>query len=509
VNVSGLGIDESGIAQGMSGSPVYLSDGRLIGALAFAFSFALEPIAGVTPIGEMYDIVERNELEKEAARTGVLIPAPRDGERSRLPDPIAMPLTVSGFDPRLAAEVEAFFEPYGMVATAGGSGAGGGDLIDWSPRPGAAVGVRLLGGDATLAGIGTVTWVDGDRVLAFGHPMFQAGRVNLPLVSAEVHTLIPSRFVSFKLGSPIEEIGALVQDRRPGVLGDLSARAPTIPVDVVVDIPGVERHEYHYDAMDDKRLTPFLVSWAVQNSVLYREQAIGEGTVQARVFVDLEGTDDLVRENVYASTVVLRDLGDDILFPLQVLENNPLARADIVGIQVEVTATTGRRSARIEEIELEKGRLRPGETVRGSVTLRHYQGETETRRFALPLPPDAAEGKLLLRVCDAASSEEWDSKRSPHRFATKEIGGLVRILRDLRTNEGIYVQLFGPERGVTIDGREMPLLPESRIRVIGAPLHADDGDYVSGRVVASETIRLDAFITGCKALPIYVDRSAP
>src|SRR5271168_5612955 len=50
--LSGGPLQETGVMQGMSGSPVYI-DGRLVGAVALAFNFSKEPIAGIRPIEEM------------------------------------------------------------------------------------------------------------------------------------------------------------------------------------------------------------------------------------------------------------------------------------------------------------------------------------------------------------------------------------------------------------------------------------------------------------------------
>ena len=407
--------------------------------------------------------------------------------------------------------MDEYFRPYGLVATAGGSGggAGSGAVDDWEPVPGAAVGVSMLSGDASITGIGTITGVEGDRILAFGHPMFQAGSVNLPLVSAEIHTLIPSRYVSFKLGSPVAEVGALRQDRRPGIAGSLGAAAPKVPIDIVVDAPGAGRSEYHYEAMNDRRLTPVLTAWALRNSVLFREKAVGDGTIRIKLSADLEGAPDLEMENLYSSGAALQEAADNILLPLQVLANNSIARPELKSVRIEVTADNEKRSARIEEIILEKGRVRPGGTVRGRILLRRFQGDVESHPFEIPLPPDMTEGKLLLRVCDAASSEEWDTKRSPLRFATKEIDRLVSLLEELRTNDGVYIQLFSPAEGATVDGREMPRLPASVLEVIGAPLHDDDASLVKGRVVGKQTIRIDAAVGGCKSLPVIVERGAP
>jgi hypothetical protein len=369
--------------------------------------------------------------------------------------------------------------------------------------------VRLLSGDANLTGIGTVTWVEGNRVLAFGHPMFQAGSVRFPLVSVDVHTLIASRYVSFKLGSPIDDVGSLVEDRRPGVAGRLGESAPTIPVAVNVAVPGIRTDRYNYKVLEDRSLTPVLVSWAVRNSILHREKAAGEKTIRVRLSLELEGTRRFERENIYASGSALSEVGDDLLLPLQVLANNRIAAPELRGVGVEVEVFDGRRLARIEEIELEKDALRPGEAVRGRITLRHYQGETETVHFQLSLPADVPEGDYLLRICDAASTEEWETKRMPGRFAAKRIDQLVRLLEELRTNDGIYLQLYADDRGATVDGREMPNLPASVMAVIGGGLHADDASFVKSRVVTSETIRRSEAVVGCGSLPVKVDRAAP
>jgi hypothetical protein len=55
--LSGKNVDRTGVFAGMSGSPVFI-DGRLVGAVAYSFPFAKEPICGITPIEQMIDIFE-------------------------------------------------------------------------------------------------------------------------------------------------------------------------------------------------------------------------------------------------------------------------------------------------------------------------------------------------------------------------------------------------------------------------------------------------------------------
>src|SRR5258708_11289236 len=110
----------------------------------------------------------------------------------------------------------------------------------WGPSGfggGGAIAVGLVGGDVSAIVTGTVTHVAGDKVLAFGHPMFNVGEIYLPIATAEVHTFLSALSSSFKMASPLKEIGSLVQDRQAGIIGDTSQRADMIPVRVRVGRP--------------------------------------------------------------------------------------------------------------------------------------------------------------------------------------------------------------------------------------------------------------------------------
>src|SRR6266404_1236917 len=62
--LSGPLVDRTGVFAGMSGSPVYI-DGKLVGAVAYAFPFAKEPIAGITPIKYMIDVFEQGQKDEQ------------------------------------------------------------------------------------------------------------------------------------------------------------------------------------------------------------------------------------------------------------------------------------------------------------------------------------------------------------------------------------------------------------------------------------------------------------
>jgi hypothetical protein len=299
-----------GIAQGMSGSPVYV-DGKLIGALSSSWGFSREPIFGVTPIGEMLDVLGHGDGRPDdgsAGPTGVertgsasaswdvdnAVPTTSDratfrglswddaGDASLDPAPpvarptgasglarLAVPLACGGLHPQALAYAETALAPFGFTAVPGGPAAPADTGPDAaSLEPGSAVAVEVLRGDLQVSAIGTLTWRDGDRVLIFGHPFFQSGDVRMPLATAEITTIVANDQFSFKLGSRAREVGAALQDRRAAVGGRLGVRAPMLPLRVAIRGFSNTPQTYQFESIEDRGLAPTMVSLAEINSVL-------------------------------------------------------------------------------------------------------------------------------------------------------------------------------------------------------------------------------------------------
>src|SRR5579883_3055694 len=226
-------LKHSGIVAGMSGSPIYLigPDGdRLAGALAYGWHFAKDPIAGVTPIGSMLAELERplrgrehtpvaeaaNDARFRERTTPNLVAASAPDPSSPSLVPAAVPLSLSGFAAPAFEELTKWLAPYHVTPLAAGGAAPAHADGPTRFEPGSSISVDLIRGDMSATATGTVTWVDGDKVLAFGHPMFNLGEIYLPISTAEVHTVLSAVSSSFKIASPLRELGTLVQDRQPG-----------------------------------------------------------------------------------------------------------------------------------------------------------------------------------------------------------------------------------------------------------------------------------------------------
>ncbi|HEX3113548.1 MAG TPA: SpoIVB peptidase S55 domain-containing protein [Candidatus Eisenbacteria bacterium] len=238
----GHNLERTGIIAGMSGSPVYIH-GKLLGAIAYAWAFNKDPVGGITPVEEMLslfpppgqptpdDVDQRLGLADFGA-DGAPADTPAPGTNP-LEDPtgvraIAAPLTLSGFTPEAVSFLQPWLERRGFVVSPGGGYQPG--VVCDSLVPGSAVGVELIRGDWSAAAIGTLTYRDGDRLLAFGHPFVAMGWVRFPLTAATIHTIFASQQISTKVGSPSTTCGTLVADRSIGVSGELGTPPAMIPV---------------------------------------------------------------------------------------------------------------------------------------------------------------------------------------------------------------------------------------------------------------------------------------
>src|SRR5262249_18811195 len=154
-------------------------------------------------------------------------------------------------DPAALDPARRLFAPLGLAVVPGGRSTGSGPSAD-SLVPGAAVAVDLLRGDLQMSAIGTVTYRDGDRVLIFGHPFFQAGRVRMPLSTAEIVTVVPNEASSFKLGVRGREVGVATQDRRSAVAGELRGRARMLPLSVTIRGIGAGPKHFRFESLEDR-----------------------------------------------------------------------------------------------------------------------------------------------------------------------------------------------------------------------------------------------------------------
>lgn len=527
VEVGGHGLERSSIAQGMSGSPVFL-DGRFAGAVAFGWEGALSPIGGVTPAEEMLALptqsgalpsprsgaapdvrallgdasgglaAELGAAAPAAAAQGDAVSAVMSAIPSGWPSPLdlAAALLEPLAAPDGAGRPAWLCRPAGALAGNGG-GAGGGNIPFEEParlRPGSACAVSLVRGDADLGAIGTVTWVDGDRVLMMGHPLLQRGPVELPLAAADIVTILPSRRMSFKLGSAGPVVGAVHHDLRAGLAGRLGAVAPTVPVSVRILEPGAGRpaREFRFDVARDVQLTPLLVFWSFYNALL----AGGDDASRQSLDWSLRTTwrqpgapsRELVLRSVAGGPGGAAALAGEVMAPLALLLDNPFGDVALESAEFRVTVAPGRDGRTITALAAPR-RLEAGAgELAVIVDQREASGRITSVPVSVPLPASLAAGTYRVVAASAAEFFAFEAQRAPERLRPARLADLWELLATPRSSSTLVVAVFAGEQPALVEGRELAAAPGSVVRVLAAG--RQPAEQALARVVARIALEL-------------------
>jgi hypothetical protein len=506
----GRGLETTGIIAGMSGSPIYI-DGKLIGAVAYGFSFSKEAIAGITPIDEMLAIdraapdiksggamafpVRDGTSQEELSGTFLksLEAKPRAQPAGLTIVPLELPLMFSGFSAGSFERARSFFAPLGFRAVRAGTGGQtrpGQPPAGPSLREGDAVGVQLLGGDLDISAVGTATYVDGAKVLAFGHPLYNLGAVDYAMTRADIITVMPSLESSFKMASTGPVIGRFSQDRTPGAAGEVGVMPRLIPLNISLQSGPAVRKDFKLKLVNDKFLTSALVNIAVSTLITSEERSLGDLALDfnADVFLDKDGMsvhlEDLFSGSYDTSPVNLSGL---VAAVVHYLMNNEFKDVGIFRIDLNVRGLEEGRLCALEKVLLDKYEVSPGEPIQLKVFLRTQKGESLMEEITVQTPALPAGTEFQIIVGDAASMQQIE--RAQYRiqdFVPRSLSQLVRILSNLRKNNRIYFKIIASKPGLFLKGEEMPNLPPTLKSMFASPRAAASSPTETTRSTLSE-----------------------
>ena len=492
---------ETGVIAGMSGSPVYI-DGRLVGAVSYSIgAFPKEPIAGITPIGEMIEATADTGARARAsraagahraaghARSASPRPSARPTRASRmfadrpadvqvvraarrrpasqmgaLLRPIATPLVMSGMDvgdrrsrrvdvPRRRASRRCSrAEPAATCRPSTGP-----------LRPGDPIGVSLLGGDGEMGATGTVTHVDGNRVYAFGHPFFNFGPTAFPMTRAHVYASLPSLMSSFKIATMGEVVGTMQQDRATAIAGTLGKGPAVIPITITLDIGRARASApSRYTAVNDQLFTPLLTYVALFNTLGNYERQFGDDHLHRQGQGDLRQA----RRPGLRGHLHRRQ------------HRSPRPSAYVAG---PITMLLGQR----RRAGHAQGRRAVGHDLRG-IARRDHRARVARRRAAARRPDGAAQGAdpqlsrrredlddpdrdsgERLRPADRhghrrpAAQPDRAARAAPQRAADRASAQMIKVLNETHRNNRVYVRLLTGTPGAVVNGEALTSLPPS------------------------------------------------
>jgi hypothetical protein len=510
------------VARGMSGSPVYIN-GKLVGAVSLGLSqFSPDAICGITPIELMLDINAQDQSRPADAKT----PERSNSSNQRATElpidglvPIDSPVVLSGIAGDTFQEFNPIFQQMGVrlvQGTGGTSTVSAKPVAGWehSLNPGDAIGTVLIDGDMGMSAFGTVTYNDGKKVLAFGHPLFNLGPVTMPIAKSEVVLTLASQFQPSKVANATGVVGALRQDRHSGILGELGATAPMIPVTLKVrSLDGQEsvksEKDFHFSVFVHQKWTPTLMMLTLYNSISNLNELVDEATYRLDGKVEMSGGP----RNIALSTM---QATGDVPMPAPMalalwlgdkfnkLYLNNVNMPDVKRVAMTLDLVPERRVATIENAWAANTEVQPGEEVPVKVSLRPYRGEPILREVKVRIPEGIARGDHRIMLSDADTLNRMQNSAGfGNRFL--DLPQTVSLLNQERTNNRLYVALVQSTPTAYYDDKTMPSMPASVLNVMQAGRASTRGVVTAPETAAEQTsLPFDYQVTGSYSLRIHV-----
>ena len=430
-NLSGDKIEESGgISAGMSGSTIYIDD-RLIGAISYAWEMSEHNLCLITPIKEMLEILnlpyENKQITlqeykidnslcfiEEKINKIIVKNIVKNNSFQELADreeiifyPVDSPVIISGIKGRSLDRLSNSLKKINLKPIQGVYGIEKIDFQDIGESPsniieaGSAIGVQLTRGDVNITSIGTVTYREGNKILALGHPFLKKGKVSFLLSAIYVYHSFPNIVMPFKLGSPLNLVGKVVQDREAGILAILNSYPRIIPLKIqVTDINSGLSYQMGVQMINDYDLLEPLVSNISVQAIDNALDRIGAGTAQ--IDIEIKGKkegQELFRKNMYYSS-------DDIAVQaisempeiIDLIVNNYFEIVDLTAINIDIKIDNKKKIGRVEEVVLEDSSIKPGDHIKAKIKIRPFRGELIEKTLTIQIPSDTPPGEALLIV---------------------------------------------------------------------------------------------------------------
>ncbi|MBK8013483.1 MAG: hypothetical protein IPK13_19275 [Deltaproteobacteria bacterium] len=560
--LTGPEIDFTGVISGMSGSPVFI-DGKLLGAVAYRFGvFAKEPIAGITPIQSMLDIeaLPRPEGERMAdsralltrfrQRTAQLAPANAKTHRP-LPAPnltappyparttadasfaspegmrpIDTPIMIGGLDDHARASLVEALASRGLEPTPGAVGFSG-SAKNETPRtlasngpsftagvraapiaPGAPIAALLVRGDILVAAVGTVTMVEDDRVLAFGHPFLGHGRVQFPMATVGILNTLATPAGSYKQGIASLEVGSILDDRMSAIAGRVGQAAPMVPTKVSVTDRGREAQpkRTEVEIVDSPFWLPVLSESVFSSALARRLEYEAGGTIDMLARIQV-GDRTLEIRDRYAGTspTVVADFpARDLSTILSIIVNNPFDAAHVRAIETSFEVTPNVEFASLERVIADRTVIHAGEKLRLTARLRRHR---DPNTFTVPLEllvPEDVVGHVEVYVGGGVELDRREAAIGGEPVPTT-LDGILGVLADRRPARALYARVYVPRPGLRTQDEFFSSLPVSQ-RIVVAEAAPTQSQMMTEAFGPTIEVPLPGVIVGGTSLQIHVLR---
>lgn len=470
-----------GLVRGMSGSPVYVN-GRLIGAIAYGWGFTKEAVAGVVPIHAMLlelplpqkgagkltspSFIGNSRIEKNVP---IPIGTSHPSFKKRLPKtayliPLGTLCQVSGVSETGLAALRKQF-PFLEFVSFGGISGGTSKPVKFNPgapelKEGAAVGVDVIRGDINMTAIGTLSYKNGNNVLAFGHPFMLLGKVDYPLSLASIAYVLPSMEFPAKFGSPIAEVGRVGEDRLYAVGGVLGEKAKMVPMTVTVyDNARRKQKTLKTEIIQQKQLLEFASTFVAERAMEAVSHITGEGSTEVEYALYFKGLPVLRKKNLVHNEANIGHASFmDMARSLNELMKNDFQKLNLEKIELVINIRQDIPVAFLRRVMVKEEHLKAGEPVNLILEIQPFGRTVERHYINIPLPQDIS-GQIMIGI---SGGNEYEKVRKTIGISTQLPGTLGQLIKNISRrypSNSLTVQLALPRRAAVIGGEKLFSLP--------------------------------------------------
>lgn len=498
----------SGPVAGMSGSPVFI-EGKLVGAYAYGYTWPKEQaIIGVTPIHKMLPVLEDTGGEMAASATAnpywkSVLPQSRErlNDFQTVLQPLPAPLIASGISGRTLEAFRETLDELGLEVMSGPGGSASGELPG-EIEAGSAVSAVLMRGDFNFAATGTVTHVNGDQLLAFGHPFFQWGSVDMPLAQAEILTVVRSMPSSFKLSNLGANFGRVYQDRLTGIAAEIGQTSEMTDYRISISYPEFEDKSYSAEMFRHPRLSPVIGAMATMEALQGGLEYSEEQTLRVKTTIDVDGYDPIEVTDIFAGPGVANAAAFQQMAIHQLLTDNTFDSPPMRSMKVEIESRPETDITYLEAVYLHEDKIHSGESINLTLQMKRHNGDRFSREVSVALPEEIRKERIEILVADAIAADqvEYEGFYSASRFEH-----LLERIDELKSRDNIYIKLLRPSPGLNFEGQHLAGLPPSTLTLLKNTKGLKIDKDTTRQSTFEMRIPMDAEFRGSALLPLTVD----
>lgn len=468
IELEGLNLEHSGTVAGMSGSPIYF-DGKIAGALAFGWNYAKDPIAGVTPIEEMYKLYNDTNASKVASISK---------------NSLQTPLMFSGFNGNSFLEYSDKFKEMGFYPMQAG-----GTISDETQSGkflfGDSVAIVLIDGDFSIAGVGTVSHTDDEKFLLFGHSMWSKGRLRAPVSRAYINHIVASTASSFKIGAAYSNyLGYTVYDGTFGVSG-VYGEVPEntmIPVNLQVEDQSFLNKDFNFRVLNDPTYFSYLLSMAIYTAVTSSAGSDEDGVFSVSYEIETDYFEEpyKVTDRIlsYSSKDAFKTAIEQLIAPVDFFIYNNFNRVGIKSIKLSIKRSN-LEYAFLNDITLLEPKAKAGETIHLRVGITPYGKEKTYINIPVKLPVNLTTDVYSIYAANEYIYNYAERLFMPNKYKIRSLDDVMRIYGKSYDDKALKVWLYSSARGVQIGKDSFPMLPISKYGVMANNYTSDKASVIN------------------------------